>query len=437
MVGWEDFAVSGESEAHLLRELNTKGTISKPGRDAKHPTGISYVGPWETMHDGVASAVRRHSAALRASGLPVFLQSESHTHANLGVTTTVDYSTLPEAVLDEVGHMTQLDHADTAVVIRHTVPTQQMLEGIVMPSGARFMSAKNIELYRARTVLYAAFEENKIPEQRVNLLNLLGNIWVPSLASKVWLQDSGVQVPIQVIPHPFDERDPMGHIKPKKRGSVFRFLNVSKWEPRKAQHDLIGGFLLAFGPQSPVELVLKCNPYMRCADYPEDANESIREWLKVESVQDNGWEPDNVEKHVRVIWNKIVSRQTLAQMYAESDVYVSCGRSEGFDMPAFDAKLACRRLVHADSGAPYDYRACTDIEISHHRRVKFHPWYQFPEATWPDFDAIDVAEALFAAYNTKTEVQPLDREFFTQAAVGLKMREACIELAPELAEVRA
>ena len=435
MVGWEDFRVEGESEAHLLRELHSEGPHAKIGRPAKYKLGVNYVGSWETLHDGVGIAVRRHACALRSAGIPVFLQSESYTQSNMGVTTTVDYSRLPQEILRQVGHMTQAQHADTSVVVRHTVPTQSMLESIAVPRGSRFMSAGALEVHRARTVLYAAFEENKLPNARVRILNLLGAIWTPSQAAKKWLEDSGVGIPIKVIPHPFDEADAMAKVTSRKRGQIFRFLNISKWEPRKAQHDLIGGFLIAFSPEDPTELVLKCNPFMQSADYPKDPEDSIREWLKVDAVKDNGWNGANVTPKLRVIWNKRVPRATLAQMYAESDAYVSCGRSEGFDIPAFDAKLANRRLVHANNGAAWDYRKPSDILIKNHGHARFHPWYNFEVATWPDFDALDVAEALHSAFTTETEVRPLDRKRFSVAHVGELMRGACIEIASELAEV--
>lgn len=435
MQGWEEFRVGGESEAHLLQELQTKGEISKRGKPAKHKLGVNYVGPWETLHDGVSIAVRRHACALRAAGIPVFLQSESYTQSNSGVTAIADYSKLPQEVLGQVSHLMQVEHADTSVVVRHTVPIQSTIESIVVPRGSRFMSASALEIHRARTVLYAAFEENKIPDARVRIINLFGQIWTPSTAAKKWLESCGVGVPIKVIPHPFDDDDPMAKVRPRKRGPVFRFLNVSKWEARKSQHDLIGGFLIAFEPSDAVHLVLKSNPFMVCKDYPADPTESISEWLKIDAVKANGWTQDNVKNSIQVIWNKIVSRETLARMFEESDAYVSCGRSEGFDMPAFDAKLAGRRLVHADNGACWDYRQPSDIVIKHHGFVRFHPWYNFTHATWPNFDAIDVSEALYRAYCSEEPVEPLDRQRFSVAHVGQLMRQACVEIAPELAKV--
>lgn len=436
-MNWDTFRVDGESEAHLLRELQTDGPSAKTGRPAKYKLGVNYVGGWETMHDGVATAVRKHACALRGARIPVFLQSESYTHSNFGITTTVERHTLPKPVLDEVGDMAELDHEDTALVIRHTVPTQSTLEGIIYPRGAKFMSSNSLKIHRERSILYAAFEEDIIPKQRVRILNLFGGIWVPSSASKQWLKQSGVTVPIKVIYHPFRENDPVAKIPPKRQGRVYRFLNISKWEPRKAQHDLIGGFLLAFCPEDPVELIMKCNPFMRCADYPSDWRESLKAWLETDEVQSRGWSAQNVLLKVRVFWNKMLSREQMAQMYVESDAYVSCGRSEGFDLPAFDAKLANRRLIHPNNGAAWDYRQSTDVQIKSNGFERFHPWYKFKDATWPDFDANDVATALKSAYEIRDSapVLGLDRKKFTMQYVGDQMREAAVEVAPELAEV--
>ena len=85
-MGLEEFAVAEGSELSAEQEI-ARGDYWKPGTPAKHKHGIAYKAPWETLYDGVCIAARRHARALRLTGIPVFLMSDSFTHANQGVVT--------------------------------------------------------------------------------------------------------------------------------------------------------------------------------------------------------------------------------------------------------------------------------------------------------------------------------------------------------------
>lgn len=437
-MSWDAFRVEDESEAALVQEIVGEDKVDcKKGRAAEHEYGVTYQGPWETYRDGVNIAVRRHAVALQKSGLPVFLQSQSFTHSNMGVTTTVEYHRLPKVILAEVGSMTEPKHGDTSVLIRHTLPSLGILESIAYPKGMHFMTPEGLALHRGRTVLFSAFEENVVSEEKVKCMNLLGQIWVTSTASAQWLVDSGVdRSKVRIIPHPFYGKDPIANIATRPKGPVFRFLHISKWEPRKAQHTLIGGFLTAFRPEQQIELVLKLFPFCRAEDYPEDPMDSIRQWLEDDGVKRQGWSLENVMRKVRILWKKEMDRKQLSRLYAECDAYVSSGRSEGFDLSAFDAKLAGLRVVHADSGGPDDFCTPDDVLIGSSERELFHPWYDFGASTWHAYGVSDMASALFIAYERRNEPIPsFDRSPFTLTAVGAKMRQACEDLAPELKDV--
>ena len=434
-MGLEEFAVPEGSELSAEQEI-ARGDYWKPGTPAKHKHGIAYKAPWETLYDGVCIAARRHARALRLTGIPVFLMSDSFTHANQGVVTEVEYYSLPEQIRAEVQHLVQPEHGESLLMIRHCVPTRNAIEALVYPQVAKFLNQEQLSIVRRATILFAAFETNRVDEDIARYLNMLGRVWVTCDANKLWLTESGVAPErIQVVPHPFYSKDPMAQPRGPRGDHPFRFLNVSKWEPRKAQHDLIGGFLLAFGPGDNIELVLKCSPYARVEGYPIDWVTSVAVWAEDSRVKQRGWTKDAIHRHLKVLWKVQMTRAELAQLYRECDVYVSTGRAEGFDLPAFDAKLLGMRLVHANSGGPEMFHCHDDILIGPvDVRAPFHPMYDVcPEATWAGFNEIDVGLALGIAYERREyPVSSFDRSRYTMKAVGAVMRQSCNDLMKEL-----
>lgn len=434
----EEFAAQSEGPMAELVDLASKGEVFAPGRPMKHEVGINYVGPWETKNDGVAIAVRRHARALRKTGIPVFLRSDNYLCADDGAPCLVEYSALSPVVLAEVGHMTEPTHAGGVLLVRHCVPTDLNVASLAFPPRAiEFLDEASLERYRRSTVLFAAFEADAFSPEIVQYLGLLGQVWVTCDKNMEALAREGLDpARLRVIPHPFYKGDPMAKLPPRKprAGRPFRFLNVSKWEPRKGQHALIGGFLRAFQPVDPVELILKINPFVPCKHYPEGPEESIASWIENEEVRSRGWNEHNVRLKVRIFFKLKLTREDLSRFYAESDAYVSAGRAEGFDLPAFDAKLAGLKLLYAHSGGPEMFATGTDIELcSEKKREPFHPMYGACErATWSAFDAADVARAMTRAIDLEdSEQEEFDRSRYTLSAVGTTMREACNALAKE------
>ncbi|MFA4971462.1 MAG: hypothetical protein WC683_02535 [bacterium] len=434
-MGLEEFIIDEQCEGSIEQQLAEHGDMWKEGRAAKHERGIVYKAPWETQHDGVCIAARRHARALRMTGVPVFLQSDSFTHSNLGVVSEVEYFSLPGLVRAEVDGITQVDHGQSLLLIRHCVPTRGALEALVYPPVMRLLNHEQLTVVRKAMILFSAFETDKLDEDAVRYMNMLGRVWVTCDKNKQWLSAAGVdEAHIVVVPHPFYGKDPMAQPRTGKRTGLFRFLNVSKWEPRKAQHDLIGGFLLAFGPADDAELVLKCNPFARVEGYPADWQASIEQWAANEKVSAR-WTKEKIYERVKVLWKAHMTRAELAQLYRECDVYVSTGRAEGFDLPAFDAKLSGMRMIHAASGGPEMFhQPGVDVLIDPTAETQpFHPIYNAaPDARWCGFDATHVSHALMAAYACfRDPIPAFDRSRYTMKAVGAVMRQSCNELLKE------
>jgi glycosyltransferase involved in cell wall biosynthesis len=91
-------------------------------------------------------------------------------------------------------------------------------------------------------------------------LNLMDEIWVPSLECKGHCRMSGVKVPIYVVPHSLNISEYQTHKSIggiKEIDNTFNFLFIGEFIERKNVKALIQSFHAEFYPEEPVNLVLK------------------------------------------------------------------------------------------------------------------------------------------------------------------------------------
>lgn len=427
----EFWAPEEQTVENLEQQVQGEPTFAH-SRKAKHPFGVIYNGSWETLHDGVCIAVRRNACALRRAGVPVFLSSFTHSHWNRGYVEKSFHHELPPEVLSEVGHLTETEHEYTIARILHFVPTNGFL---LQQNRPRMGSPQAHAILLSRTIAYMALEMDVFPALWIDTFNSFGGILVPCTGNAEDLRKAGVDVPISVVPHPMALKDPIRKIKIKSthEGGTVRLLHVGKWEPRKNQHVLIGAFLRAFTPNSGVSLTIHSKPFWGVATYPCEPGVSIAYWLQDEKVQASGWNKDNINLSLKINWNITLSRRSLCDLYSDKHVYVSSGRAEGFDLPAFDAKVVGLRMVYASEKGPPDFCTPGDVRVAADLRSAPPPQYNMPEGTmWRSPDVGEYADALREAVRRVREEpsdSPLDTTRFKIDAVGQVLKREVVRLA--------
>lgn len=437
-MGWEQFAANGENGIIPREGEATFASISRP---AENTHGVIYKGPFEDEYDGVCSAVRKHANALSTAGVPTMLQSRSHTMTVGGVRVHATFSDLAATVQTEINHVTQTSIAQPLMLIHHVVPTIEVLVSIAFPPAMAVVDKNAVEAYRKSSILMLAFEGSRVKPDVAKVLGLFPEIWVPCQQNKRMLEDSGVTSRVVVVPHPYRDNDPMlsAPLSRRGHGQPVRFLSVGKWEPRKDQHTMIGAFLMAFSPSDAPWLVIKTSEFGVWKKYPTGAIESVKHWLD-HPVIGAKWTMEQAGNAVMTI-REGMPREHLAKLYAECDVYVSPGRAEGFDLPAFDAKLSGLPMVHVGYGGTADFADPeTDLQVHTPETplVPVHEQYApLQGAEWSGYDAQAMAAAMRRAYahalaspGKRRNVQALER--FSVRSVGMLMRARLEERMGEL-----
>jgi hypothetical protein len=403
----------------------------KYARASTHQSGVLYMGPWENMADGFAEHTRRCARALKMAGMPVHLRSGQPTVYKPD-------RRLGRDLRDELGDLLDESIHRYSAMVHQVVPSGGVLDGITTKEitaaarykELRFTMEEQERINRGR-IIYSVWERQDLHEAEVQALKRVGQVWVACQANLEMLQRHGIETG-RVVPVPFMPDDPLLELegRQRRRGPV-RFYSIGKWEPRKEHRNLLGAFLREFEPGE-AKLWLKTSPRApRMVDYPSSSDEAVTQWLKDEQVIAKGWSWDNIQRFVH-IKQAVLSPKLMLELHSIGDIYVSCSRGEGFDMPAFDAKLAGNLLVYTPSGGPPDFAGERDVRVVPSGTVQCHPFYDWGEARYLDYELDAVRDAMRCAWDTVRQgraCRGMDLEPFSAIEVGRRMRAYVEELA--------
>lgn len=211
---------------------------------------------------------------------------------------------------------------------------QAKRKGIQISLGQGDAMNKNSGEYR---IGFTMLETTDVPKDWVEQINDLDELWVPSNFNKSTFEESGVKVPIFVMPLGIDSE----YLHPniisyhKKYDMKYNFLSVGEWGERKNFLPLVQTFVDAFSREDEIGLSIRYSNYDNRMDPP------VRKQLLFVDYGNN-------RAPVRMIKEDILEQQAnfsidyyrMGSLYTYFDAYVSMTSGEGFGLPIFEA-LAC------------------------------------------------------------------------------------------------
>lgn len=364
-----------------------------------------FVGPWGKKYDGFNEHVMRSAVSLSDAGETVQLIGRG-----------------PE-VSDDPHFAAAVDLSRTRVASPHTVVCMTIFDPDVFRRALQLPPACN-------KVIYTVFERDKISVEEGEVLRRADQVWVACQDNAAALVEGGVpSAAVKVVPCPYREDDPLLGLRGRARKpGPPRFYHIGKHEPRKAQELIVAAFMRAFRPGE-AEL------YLRCGRFKDDGVPlaSVAALLAASpSSAENGWGRltlDELFKSV-VVLGRPLTEEGLLQLHAVGDVYVSLSRGEGFDMPAFDSKLAGKRLIYTETAAR-DFAGGDDVLVPRTGSMPTHPVYGWTDATYGRYDLDAASEAMVrtaAEVKSNARPVPLDMSRWSSPAVGRLMRSNLSEL---------
>jgi GT2 family glycosyltransferase len=172
---------------------------------------------------------------------------------------------------------------------------------------------------------YTMLEVDGLPPEWVRQANLMNEVWVPSKFNKKTFEESGVKVPIRVIPLGVDPAYFSPSIVGCKPKDAFVFLSIFEWGERKAPELLLKAFSDEFDISEDVVLVCKTNNF--------DPSVNIEAEISKMGLRRGGG-------RIVVAKNRILQRYELGVLYKSADCFVLPTRGEGWGMPILEA-MAC------------------------------------------------------------------------------------------------
>jgi autotransporter strand-loop-strand O-heptosyltransferase len=192
--------------------------------------------------------------------------------------------------------------------------------------------------YYGPKIAYNVWESTLQPEEYFNKLKEFDELWVPSK----WQRDCTIVQgydpnKIKVVPEGVDVHTfyPDPQVKHELTfDGRFKFFLAGRWDYRKSIKEIIETFLKTFDKDEPVDLIISVdNPFSG------DGMKTTEERLKHYGLED---------ERIKVL--HFPSRTEYIDILKSCDSFVSCARSEGWNLPLIEA-MAC--------GIPSIYSNCS------------------------------------------------------------------------------
>lgn len=368
----------------------------KPGRPASWRTSLELRGPISRLHDGWADHGRRLAYELAHS----FVVKMTTTDPGGGM---VDASILASNQQFATARpLMERSSTNTWAQILHLVPYKDTLHATVWGGVGRGMTYEQAALVNKRRILSVVYERDRVPPSDVEALNSVAAVWVPSTRCRQVLVDNGVdESKVAVVPIPLRAEDKAGMAPSKETKTTF--YHIGKWEPRKDQPRMLEAFMLAFKSTDNVQMLIKTMTLREAAvpileGFHVSPKETVAALLGRPDIAANGWTKESVLRAVHV-WDTPFSEEQIRALHGRGHVYVSLAHSEGFCMPAYQAKALGRRMIYVPSGGVEDFATQFDFEVPVVDMVRTHPFYGWgKKAKWWDYDMAAAVTAFRKAH---------------------------------------
>lgn len=202
--------------------------------------------------------------------------------------------------------------------------------------------------YDGYKIAYNVWETTRYPDHFFQRLFYYNEVWVPTQWQFDCLVEQGYPSErIFIVPEGVDVETfkPLQEI-PKK--DKFRFLLFGRWDYRKATGEILKTFTEVFkGMEDKVEMVCSIeNPY------PNDGLKTTEERLK----------KFDIDPTMLKILN-FPSREDYVKYLQEGDVFVSCARSEGWNLPLIEAMSCGTPSLYTDWGGQLEFARGKGIPV--------------------------------------------------------------------------
>ncbi len=336
---------------------------------------VAYCGPLKD-YSGYGEANRHAVAALHAAGVDVMPQIMSYSRESS------DYGKVGQLV-DELAAKDQGPEVDWQVQILHVTPNEYER---LMHRGAYHIG-------------HFFWETSKLPEEFVDGLNMMDEIWTGSEANKKAIKVSGVKPPVYVYPQAIEtEREwPEAYQVPEFDG--YLFYSIFEWTDRKNPEALLKAFYREFKPSDNVGLLIKTYFQNFSMTNRRMIRSKIRR-IKSEMMRD--------DLPPVFLYLDLMDRHQIERVHQTGDCFVSTHRGEGWGIPQVEAALASNPVISTGYGGCHEYFTPKTAKVIPYDLVSLRgmdhsrKWYS-SDQDWAEIKPDKLQEAMRWAHDNQAD----------------------------------
>ena len=204
--------------------------------------------------------------------------------------------------------------------------------------------------FNGPSVAYNVWETTRQPDDFFEKLKTFSQVWVPSEWQKHCTVEQGIdESRVKVVPEGVDGTrfKPLTDAIEFPKSRPFRFLVVGRWEYRKSTKEIIKAFIEAFPNKENVELLLSVDN-----QFANDGLSTTEERLAKFGLTD---------PRIKVIHHQDQNQYT--RLLQTCDIFVSCARSEGWNLPLIEAMACGAPSIYSDWGAQLQFAKGRGIPV--------------------------------------------------------------------------
>lgn len=338
--------------------------------------GIKYFGPMFD-HSGYGQASRGYILALNKLGIPLTLKPVTFEKE------IPDWG--EEGII--LGDLVNKD-IDYNVVILHTTPE---------------FWAQHREPDKLN-IGYCVWETSRLHHEWPEFINNnIDAVMVGCKWSMEVFKESGIKIPIFVVPHGIDVGEYNG-IKPYAisgiKENAYKFYSVFQFTERKHPTALIKSYWAAFCNNENVALILKTYR----SDFSDGERNVIRNTIKKlkDVIVFDNYPP------IYLVLD-MLNREEILGLHKAGDCFVSLDRLEGFGLGGFEAGAAGKSIIVTGGGGVLEYAKPEHSYLVNYSwtpvfGMKWSPWYNGTQM-WAEPDCAHAIELMRHVYNNQGEAR--------------------------------
>lgn len=366
---------------------------------------LKYCGP---AHDysGYGEAVRHDIGALYSVAIPLITEIPRFC---LEITDFGKLGKIAKDAVDNVG--------DYKGKIIHTTPNI-------------FQVKREDGKYNIARVFW---ETDKLPEDFIEGCQMVDEIWTGSEWNKQAIINSGIKVPVKIIPQAIDTSVDRGSIEPFVIGHLndYKFYSIFEWTARKNPKVLLQAYWLEFENELDVSLSIKTYVDNFSREKRQEILSNIDSW-KAEL---------NLKRYAPIyLFNGLLNRHQMYRFHKTFDCFVSTHRGEGWGIPQMEALFMGKPVISTNCGGIHEFLVdkadayllpYTLGQVQNTRNVV---WYT-PDQKWANVAIEDVRAAMRRVFDKREEAasvgdngRQIVEGMFSLEKIGKHMRNRLEEL---------